>query len=274
LKLKHLWFGLAAFAAAASLVEISLASAQTQAQPLTLGRHWTGQSVDPAYEGYDTNPDGTFNLWFGYMNRNYEEAPDIPTGPENGFSPGAADRGQPTHFEIRRHKDVFAVVVPKDFGDQRLVWTIVNHGLVEKVTGTLDRVWLIDRKYTTRNATIENPYSNLPPEVALPHTLNGSTSTPLEINLEAKDDGRPVVRGQPVGMSFAWAKYRGPGKVKFEPAKGKLENGKASTKAIFDQPGDYTLQVVVDDGSGENAGNFGYHCCWTNGQVKVVVNGK
>jgi len=32
--------------------------------------------------------------------------------------------------------------------------------------------------------------------------------------------------------------------------------------------------VVVDDGSGENAGNFGYHCCWTNGPVKVTVNGK
>ena len=256
------------------LPEISPANAQTAAQPMTLGRHWTGQSVDPAYEGYDVNPDGSFNLWFGYMNRNYEEAPDIPVGPENNFSPGPADRGQPTHFEPRRHKDVFAVVVPKDFGDQKLIWTIVNHGQLQKVTGTVDRVWLIDRKYTTRNATIQNPYSNLPPEVTLPGTLTGSTSAPLEISLAAKDDGRPVVRGQPAGMTFAWSKYRGPGKTKFEPARGKVESGKASTKAMFDQPGDYILQVVVDDGSGENAGNFGYHCCWTNGQVKVVVNGK
>ena len=38
-------------------------------------------------------------------------------------------------------------------------------------------------------------------------------------------------------------------------------------------PGDYVLQVVVDDGSGELAGNFGYHCCWTNVEVKVNVKG-
>src|SRR5437016_2259992 len=99
-------------AAAAALFELA-ALAQTQAQPLTLGRHWNGQSVDPAYEGYDTNPDGTFNLWFGYMNRNYEETPDIPVGPNNNFAPGPADRGQPTHPQVRRHKDVFAVVIPK-----------------------------------------------------------------------------------------------------------------------------------------------------------------
>src|SRR5580692_13217830 len=91
-------------------------------------RHWTGQGVAPVFEGYDTNPNGSFNMWFGYMNRNYEEAPDILVGPNNNFSPGPADRGQPTHFEPRRHKDVFAVVVPKDFGDQKLTWTIVNHG--------------------------------------------------------------------------------------------------------------------------------------------------
>ena len=87
-------------------------------------RHWTGQGVAPVFEGYDTNPDGSFNMWFGYMNRNYEEEPDIPVGPDNNFQPGNADRGQPTHFTIRRHKDVFSVVVPKDFGDQKLVWTL------------------------------------------------------------------------------------------------------------------------------------------------------
>lgn len=258
--------------ATALLLLAGTLGSQTLQNPLTLGRHWTGQSVDPAFEGYDTNADGSFNLWFGYLNRNYEEEPDIPVGPENGFQPGPADRGQPTHFQKRRHKDVFAVTVPKDFGEQKLVWTINNHGKIEKVTGTLDRVWLIDRKYTTRNATIENPYSNLPPEVAVPSTLTASTSAPLEINLEAKDDGRPVRNGQPIGMTYAWGKYRGPGNVTFEPAGGKVVDGKASSKARFSAPGDYILQVVVDDGSGENAGNFGYHCCWTNGQVKVIVN--
>ncbi len=90
-------------------------------------RHWSGQGVAPTYEGYDVNADGSVNMWFGYMNRNYEEELDIPVGPDNSFEPGV-DRGQPAHFMVRRHKDVFRVVVPKDFGDQKLVWTLRAHG--------------------------------------------------------------------------------------------------------------------------------------------------
>ena len=48
-------------------------------------RHWTGQGVAPVYEGYDVNPDGSFNMWFGYMNRNYEEELDIPHRPPTNF---------------------------------------------------------------------------------------------------------------------------------------------------------------------------------------------
>src|SRR5437016_3795957 len=84
-------------------------------------RHWTGQSVSPVYEGFDLNADGTYNMWFGYMNLNWEEELEIPIGPENSFD-GVPDRGQPTHFAPRRHKDIFKVVVPKDFGNQKLVW--------------------------------------------------------------------------------------------------------------------------------------------------------
>ena len=89
-------------------------------------RHWSGQGLAPVYEGFDVNPDGTYNMWFGYMNRNFEEELDVPVGGENRFDPGPADRGQPTHFDTRRHKDVFRVVVPKDFGDaNKIVW---GHG--------------------------------------------------------------------------------------------------------------------------------------------------
>ena len=30
-----------------------------------------GQAVSPAYEGFEPNPDGSFDLIFGYMNRNW-----------------------------------------------------------------------------------------------------------------------------------------------------------------------------------------------------------
>jgi hypothetical protein len=74
-----------------------------------------GQSVQPAFEGWMKNPDGSYSMWFGYLNRNYEEIPDIPVGPNNGFGAGGEDLGQPTHFLTRRQPWVFKVDVPADW---------------------------------------------------------------------------------------------------------------------------------------------------------------
>src|SRR5262249_7272962 len=113
----------------------TLFAQSTSVSQLMQVRHWTGQSVAPVYEGFDINADGSYNMWFGYMNRNEEESIDIPTGPDNNFDPGG-DRGQPTHFVPRRHKDVFKVTVPKDFPkDGKLVWTLGSHGKKEIVAG-------------------------------------------------------------------------------------------------------------------------------------------
>ena len=249
-----------------------LAICQPVRSQLVQVRHWSGQSVGPVFEGFDTNPDGSFNLWFGYMNRNYEEEPDIPIGPDNNFQPGPADRGQPTHFAIRRHKDIFSVTVPKDFGDQKLAWTLTVHGQTQQVTATLNPVWMIDRKYTTRGANIESPYSNTPPVVTVePMEKTIAKDETLSLNVSATDDGRPMRNGKPIGMTMDWEKYRGPGNVAFQPAKGKLPDGKGVAVASFSEPGEYILQLVVDDGSGEVAGNFSYHCCWTGVNVKVTV---
>ena len=32
----------------------------------------SGQNVQPVFEGWEQNPDGSFNMVFGYLNRNYE----------------------------------------------------------------------------------------------------------------------------------------------------------------------------------------------------------
>ena len=64
----------------------------------------TGQHVEPAYEGWRPNPDGTFSFMFGYMNENWLEEPDVPVGENNFFAPGDADRGQPTRFLPRRNR--------------------------------------------------------------------------------------------------------------------------------------------------------------------------
>ena len=244
--------------------------AQQNASQLVNLHHWSGQGVAPVYEGFDINPDGSFNMWFGYMNRNYEEELDIPIGADNTFEPGG-DRGQPTHFVTRRHKDVFKVTVPKDFGNQTLVWTLTSHGRTDQVVATLKPVWQIDRLRTTRGGNSENVSSNLPPDAKVFVTKRDDATATLTVM--ATDDGLPKRRGESVGMTVLWSKYRGPGSVTFSSAQTKLVDGKATTVATFNEPGDYILHSVVDDGSGESAGNFGYHCCWTNTQAKISVTG-
>ena len=246
---------------------------QTASAQLVQLRHWTGQSVAPVFEGYDINSDGSYNMWFGYMNRNYEEELDIPIGANNSFDPGGPDRGQPTHFSIRRHKDVFKVVVPKDFGDQKLVWTLIAHGQTQQVTGTLQPVWMIDRLRTTRGGNSESINSNTPPVVSVEAPNQITLPGTATLSISATDDGLPKRGGKTVGMTVVWTKYRGPGAVVFAPAKAIIVDGKVLATANFSEPGEYILQSVVDDGSGELAGNFGYHCCWTNTQVKIIVKG-
>src|ERR1051326_7988909 len=122
----------ALFVAVAALPLLAQSPSPTVSQMMQT-RHWSGQGVSPVYEGFDINADGSYNMWFGYMNRNEEESVDIPLGPNNTFEPGG-DRGQPTHFIPRRHKDVFAVVVPKDFPkDGKIVWSLTSHGQTLKI---------------------------------------------------------------------------------------------------------------------------------------------
>src|SRR5206468_1845340 len=58
-------------------------------------KYRSGQNVVPAFEGWERNADGSFDMIFGYYNRNYEETLDIPVGPGNSLEPGGPDQGQP-----------------------------------------------------------------------------------------------------------------------------------------------------------------------------------
>ena len=112
----------------------------------------SGQSVQPAYEGWTKNPDGSRSMWFGYLNRNWEETPDIPTGANNGFGAGSEDLGQPTHFLPRRQAFVFKVNVPADWpADRDLIWTLTANGTTLKAFGSLWPVWEIDEQTMSAN---------------------------------------------------------------------------------------------------------------------------
>ena len=107
--------------------------------PMSAQAPRSGQNIAPVYEGFEKNADGSFNLLFGYYNRNWEEVIDVPVGPGNSLEPGGPDRGQPAHFFPRRNQFVFRVRVPADFGDSEVVWTLTTNGVTERAYGTLRR---------------------------------------------------------------------------------------------------------------------------------------
>jgi hypothetical protein len=105
----------------------------------------TGQSVSPAYEGWWPNEDGSFTLFFGYMNSNWLEEFDVPVGPDNHIEPGGPDHGQPTHFYPRRNPFLFTIRVPRDFGSKELIWTLRTHGRTEVAYASLKSDYQIDK---------------------------------------------------------------------------------------------------------------------------------
>lgn len=213
----------------------------------------SGANVVPEFDGWERNPDGTFNMVFGYMNRNYVEEPIVPIGPDNNVEPGGPDQGQPAYFYSRLRRFVFRVKVPKDFGSKDLVWTLTLHGRTDKAYATLAPDLEIDKKIIVENTVlvgIEQVDRNQPPSLEvdpIPPATPGKTVTLIA---SATDDGLPTLAASSGLLSVAWIVYRGPGKVTFNPpGYERITNpGTARTTARFSEPGRYVLRAMAFDG--------------------------
>jgi hypothetical protein len=169
-----------------------------------------GQSVSPAYEGWMPNEDGSFFLYFGYMNTNWLEQFDVPIGSQNNIEPGGPDQGQPTHFYPRRNPFLFTIRVPKDFGDKELIWTLTTNGRTEKAYASLKGDYRIDKQvmslevggdFGSQNEALR---TNIPPELELRGETQRSVKVgePLTLvalagdpdNLPARRDRKPQPR--------------------------------------------------------------------------------
>lgn len=136
---------LGALATGAVIVLLSGAAPSAQEQFTNNFKYNTGQSVQPIFEGWSWAPDGSINLHFGYLNRNYVQAPTVPVGANNSIQPGGPDRGQPTFFYSRTHRNLFTVNVPKDWDRKReVIWSLTVNGKAEKAVGWLQAEWEID----------------------------------------------------------------------------------------------------------------------------------
>ena len=208
-----------------------------------------GQHIEPAFEGWRPNPDGTFNFMFGYMNENWQEQPYLPIGENNYFSPGEADRGQPTYFQPRRNRFTFEVTVPADWGDRELVWTLNVNGIERKTYATLKQDYLVDNMVIASEtgslgAGTSSPESrsNLPPVITLlgDSVRVAQVGEPIELKTNIWDDGLPnrrrettntseelqrrmlrppfrVTVGKVNGLFLSWNLYRGDANVVIDP---------------------------------------------------------
>jgi hypothetical protein len=269
---------------AITLASCSLAWAQLPLEP----QHDSGQSVTGALEGWFPNPDGSFSILLGYYNRNLKEELDIPIGPDNRIEPGGPDRGQPTHFMPRRQWGVFRVVVPKDFGTNKLTWTITANHQTTVIPLSLDPLWEVSpfSEIGVGNTPPVLSFEEGGPELQGPGSissmkLTATLANPLTLNVWASDDAKTLpglsTRFRLPPVTLTWSKFRGPGTVTFSNAKPPVEktegkapfNGKSTTTATFSDAGDYVLLVVANDFSGE--GGRGFQCCWTTVALKVSV---
>jgi hypothetical protein len=256
---------LAGVVASASLKE----SPHAQQLPLEPLRE-SGQNVTPAYEGWYRNADGTISLLLGYFNRNLSQEVDIAVGPDNHIDPGGPDRGQPTHFLTRRQWGMFTIVVPGDFPEKKLTWTLTSNGKTSSVPITLHKDYEI--------SPFKDPaLGNTPPIVQLngtkyqgpprgiAATLTVAAGKPLALRASVTDDmvvdpRRPADAQK---LIVSWSRFRGPGVVHFSAPR------LATTTAAFDTPGEYIVRLQANDVSGEGGG--GFQCCWTSVLIKVAV---
>lgn len=235
----------------------------------------SGQNVVPVYEGWEANPDGSFNLVFGYLNRNYREHLHVPVGDGNFLEPGGPDQGQPTWFFPRRHRFLFRITVPPDFGDSEIVWTLTVNGRTEKAYATLLPDYAIDNQMIAfdGNAVSNTPLTpgNEPPSLQVAGALARSVRVGEELPLAAVigDDGLPppptdaALQNSRSGLSLTWFVYRGPGDaVVFDPPQAVYPyflpgpdppppvpaDGRIDVRARFSRPGRFVLRAMALDG--------------------------
>lgn len=240
-----------------------------------------GRNIQPFYEGWQKLANGRTVMWFGYLNRNFEEEADVPVGANNRFDL-RPDMGQPTHFYPRRRRFVFQVEVPDSWpADKRLVWTVTAHGRSDSASGWLQPEWEVDEGVIQMNMGQDTAPPD-PPNSAPTISVKGDTSAAvgrtLRLAASTTDDGVPkgrrptnfqvappkaapmpipvVVPPRAVrGLRITWILYRAPetgGSVTFDPAGTDPALGAASaeltTQATFSAPGTYWLRAVASDG--------------------------
>jgi len=247
-----------------------------------------GLPVAPFFEGWYHNPDGTYTLSFGYFNPNSEEVIDVAIGADNSIEPAELSGMQPTHFppvsyggfSARRERGVFAVTVPASFANRDVVWTIRSNGVSESVPGrvvsTAYELGLTPMAMGSQPPVVRFDESGAvgrgPTGIVSNREVTARVGTPVELSFYAHDESQR--KSPPVPLGVTWVKHQGPGTVEFSATTGTIpvgSDGKGTTTAVFDAPGEYMIRARVDNHRGPDSSPAD-QCCWTNGYVRVNVS--
>jgi hypothetical protein len=237
------------------------------------------KTLSATFDGWNLQPDGSYELVFGYMNRNATEV-EVPLGPGNQLDPAPADHGQPTSFLPGRQRAAFRIPVPANFKG-KYVWTVTYAGNTQVATAS------IDQNYSLDVGDPEPPRVKGGPDQTIRLSESAQLSPVVSPPLPPPASTNPDVvarRSAGARISVWWSKYRGPGTVTFgdgghaeaaSPGPTGRENpagtfrlactnppaaGCGATQARFSTPGTYWLRVVAAERSASNA------------LMKVVVN--
>jgi hypothetical protein len=199
-----------------------------------------------------------------------------------GGGGGAAGGGGGGNYP--RERGVFTVKVPADHkGD--VVWTLKYRGQTLAVPGRAkSSAYLLSWPMAMGSVPPllrfqPSGASGRGPEGIQGPRLEAKVATPIELTVWLTDDAVhekepiPVKRDVVPSMNATWFKHSGPpAAVVFSPPKQPMTDaqGKATTTATFNEPGEYVIRV-----RGDSFGNIDSspedQCCWTNGYWKVVV---
>jgi hypothetical protein len=193
-----------------------------------------------------------------------------------------------------RQWGIFVVPAPRDFKPtDSLTWTLTANGVTTSIPFRLHGDYVMSPfaeiavgntppviGFEPGGRTVQGPLSLLSAAPVRTATVN----TPMPLEIYASDDMKytsgtnaPMSTPRPP-VTLTVNQYRGPAPIVIEKAKPPVEktgdgkaafSGRAATTVRFAEPGDYALQVIANDYSGDGGQGFG--CCWTTAVLKVTV---
>ncbi len=188
-----------------------------------------GLPIIPVYEGWYPNADGSITMSLGYLNRNKEEALDIPIGENNFIEPAQFNGMQPTHFAVDRSTGIFTVTLPAEMvaAGEKIRWNIKvgTNDVMSTLAGKGGVGYQLDRNPRPQGSV--SPYlwfeggerGTGPDGVVGTLAQQVKVGTPVTLTVHALD---PSVRDpsypafeKPLSILLVWYKHQGPGTVEF-----------------------------------------------------------